>query len=184
MNEILKIFSRVKFNKGCWEWVGTIDIGGYGRIYWRGKSKPAHRIVYETLGGKVPAGLVIDHLCRNRRCVNPSHLEVTTQKINVLRGVGTPAMNAKKTHCPQGHEYSPTNTRFQSGGGRECWVCRRLGRAKYRRRKALGNKLKALAQSVREVVEGVPDIPDAWDVYQDVLTLFQAYAKDKGIEIV
>jgi HNH endonuclease len=88
---------------GCWEWMGCRIWNGYGRV--RNGSHPvlAHRRVYEILVGKIPEGMVLDHVCNNRPCVNPAHLRVSTGKDNVLRGTGPTAVNYRKTHCNEGH---------------------------------------------------------------------------------
>jgi hypothetical protein len=80
-------------------------------------------LVYELLVGPVGADLTLDHLCRNRACVNPDHLEPVTIAVNVLRGESPPARNARKTHCPQGHEYTPDNTYYNQKGWRACATC-------------------------------------------------------------
>jgi hypothetical protein len=96
----------------------------------------AHRIAYELAGLTVPDGLVIDHLCRVRHCVNPAHMEPVTSIENTRRGRGYPIVN-KATHCKRGHAFSPDNTRHDQRGFRECRTCRRaanLGRSEKRRR--------------------------------------------------
>ncbi len=70
---------------GCLEWLGS-SWSGYGRVRWRGVMKPAHRVIYEQYKGPIPAGLLLDHLCRNRICVNPDHLEPVTNTENCQRG--------------------------------------------------------------------------------------------------
>jgi hypothetical protein len=83
----------------------------------------AHRVAFEWLVGPVPKGLVLDHLCRNRGCVNPSHLEPVTQQVNTLRGAGPAARNANKAHCKWGHEFTPENTGVDKRGKRWCKTC-------------------------------------------------------------
>lgn len=110
---------------GCWEWVGSKS-RGYGSMNWRGRSGVrAHRITYEIAKGPIPAGLCLDHLCRNTSCVNPDHLEAVTHRENVLRGAGTPARHAKQTHCREGHEFTPENTYRFPTGQRRCRTCTR-----------------------------------------------------------
>lgn len=109
---------------GCWPWQGTIAGNGYGRFAIRGGSIAAHRFSYELLVGPVPEGLELDHLCRNRACVNPAHLEPVTHRANTLRGDTLTAANARKTHCIHGHKFTAENTYTQWGGGRGCRACR------------------------------------------------------------
>jgi len=106
----------------CIQWGGHINQRGYG--VWRGKL--VHRIAYEFACGPIPAGLVIDHQCRNRACVNPSHLRVVTIAVNVTENSHSfSAVNKAKTHCPKGHEYTPSNTSIRANGSRACKQCRR-----------------------------------------------------------
>jgi hypothetical protein len=111
--------------KACWLWRAGKTRGGYGQFYDGTRTVYAHRFAYEFLVGPIPAGLTIDHLCRNRSCVNPAHLEPVTPGLNVLRGQGVTAMNLRKTMCPGGHRYDYT----KPNGGRGC---RRCEIAKYR----------------------------------------------------
>jgi len=108
---------------------------GYGRMAIgprvNSKQVQAHVLSYETNVGPVPDGMVLDHLCRNKACVNPSHLEAVTIRVNTLRGIGPSALNAKKTSCPVGHEYSGDNLRVFNGR-RICRTCGILYKRKVR----------------------------------------------------
>lgn len=100
---------------GCWVWNGLLTNAGYGRLNWMhlfGVNVPgAHRVVLAAIGQPVPQDKVVDHLCRNRACINPDHLDVVTQRENVLRSPIAPgALNAAKTHCAKGHPYDAENT--------------------------------------------------------------------------
>lgn len=115
----------------CWSWRGTLS-NGYGRLGdGRHNLIPAHRISYEIHKGPIPEGLEVDHTCRNRQCTNPDHLEAVTQRINILRGESIVAHNARKTHCPKGHEYIAENTIVTKDGTRRCRACRREAQRKW-----------------------------------------------------
>lgn len=115
----------------CWEWRGVIAPDGYGRVpsaARHGLTTAAHRLVYARLVGPIPEGLTLDHLCRNRRCVNPAHLEPVTMRENNLRSNGVGAIAARKTHCNHGHPLSGENLRMvkgKYGPVRDCIECRR-----------------------------------------------------------
>ena len=130
-------FESIKINN-CWEWQGYKTKKGYGRIRWRADNNKrnciaAHRLSYEIHKGNIPEGLTIDHLCRNRLCVNPDHLEAVTNKENILRGAGVCAENLRKTHCKRGHEYKK-ETVYLSKKGRCCKICRRVTISNYKKR--------------------------------------------------
>jgi hypothetical protein len=112
---------------GCIEWTAYRGENGYGRFYVDGRGALAHRWSYEYWVGSIPAGLHLDHLCRNRACVNPDHLEPVSQSENVRRGIG-PLMASERhsavTHCPEGHLYDEANT-YTGGRGRTCLTCKR-----------------------------------------------------------
>ncbi len=126
MNEPVRFVSKVEIrpDSDCWWWTGSEMTKGYGRFIADGrKAVRAHRWAYKHWRGPIPAGLQIDHLCRNRLCVNPYHMETVTNRVNVLRGIGPTARNARKTHCPQGHPYSGDNVYIDPYGGRACREC-------------------------------------------------------------
>lgn len=111
---------------GCVEWTGAVIPNGYGHFTRQGRATVlAHRFAYELRHGAVPDGLVIDHLCGNRRCVNADHLEAVTTRENLLRGTSPVARNASATHCIHGHEFAPLNTYVSTSGHRTCKACTR-----------------------------------------------------------
>jgi hypothetical protein len=113
----------------CWIWLGAKVTGGYGMATVRYRTRMVHKLFYERANGPVASGLELDHLCRDRACVNPAHLEPVTSRVNILRGEGLSAKNARKTHCSYGHEYTPENTYLRPDGARQCRACRpRLNR--------------------------------------------------------
>lgn len=110
----------------CWEWAGFINYSGYGIIgHCESKkrfSTRIHRLIYETIFGKIENGYHLDHLCRKRSCINPFHLEVVTNRENILRGLGQRSINARKTHCNKGHEFKGHNLMIKKTG-RDCRIC-------------------------------------------------------------
>jgi hypothetical protein len=130
MNQVmLDRFTRKHTNtgvNGCWLWTGAKTSRGYANFTVDGRTTYAHRASYEHFVSPVPDGMVLDHLCRVRGCVNPDHLEPVSHAMNVARGEGG-QHNAIKTHCPRGHEYAGGNLYVQpSTGGRKCRACRPL----------------------------------------------------------
>lgn len=123
-----RFLSNVDTNgsNGCWLWTKYQRHDGYGNFNVDGKQILAHRWAYINLVGPIPEGLYLDHLCRNRPCVNPSHLEPVTNKVNILRGIGATAINALKTHCPRGHPYDLFNTYKTEYTGRQCRTCKNM----------------------------------------------------------
>lgn len=120
----VRFWAKVVEDGECWIWTGAILKEGYGYFGDLGKCHLAHRWAYKHMVGGIPDGLVIDHLCRNRACVNPFHMEPVPQRINVLRG-DMATGRQPTTHCFRGHEFTPDNVDRLSNGGRTCSTCRR-----------------------------------------------------------
>lgn len=126
---VLRFAAKVEvLSSGCWRWHGNLHPdSGYGRVWFsKTDDRFVHRVAYEWAIGSIPEGLVLDHLCRNRWCVNPSHLEPVTNGENVLRGYSGSAVNARKQRCWRGHAFTPDNTYVAKSGARHCRECARL----------------------------------------------------------
>lgn len=124
---------------GCWSWTGHRDSWGYGVFSVRGAGRRAHRVVWELTKGKVDVTLQIDHLCRNRACVNPEHLELVTARVNALR---SHMFRTLKTHCKRGHEFTPENScwrwsEYYKSRQRTCRACLNARVAKWRSNKKI-----------------------------------------------
>lgn len=132
---------EIDFETGCWNWTACITPAGYGQFWYEyRRNNFAHRAAWIELVGPIPEGMVIDHLCKNRRCCNPDHLEVVTMAENLLRGDGFAGQRVRQpnyaTHCPNGHEYTPENTYVRPKGKRrrECRTCRNTYKARRQQR--------------------------------------------------
>lgn len=134
-----KIWARVDKSgpEGCWIWTGALDKHGYGEFSENRRRRRAHRVVYELVRGEIPPGLVMDHLCRVKSCVNPEHLDPVTHTENVRRGLISYNL---RTKCRNGlHDITnPGNIYVNTDGKRSCRICiNHNARMKYRKRKGL-----------------------------------------------
>lgn len=124
-----RFWSKVKKTHTCWIWLGIQDGRGYGRFSLKHKFYKAHRICFELVNGSIDNSLTLDHLCRNRLCVNPQHLEQVTQRENIMRSPIAPAaINSRKTHCANGHEFTPENTYINTHSDRRYTTPKRMCR--------------------------------------------------------
>ncbi len=148
-----RFVEKIKINPitHCWEWQGTKSHLGYGQFRADGRrdigngrkgtlSSP-HRFAYTALVGPIPEGKEIDHLCRNRACCNPDHLEAVTHQENAARGDAFGKKSGKwkprprPTHCKRGHEYTPENTHHLPSGSIACRACNRISCLSYQAKK-------------------------------------------------
>lgn len=127
------VLARIEVHPlGCWEYTGPLNHRGYGRVQWRShgvrKNEGAHRVVFESEVGAIPPGMTLDHLCQNKRCVNPAHLEVVTRGENVRRQIQAgrhPTAGMSRDFCKRGHLMDEANI-YRGEGKRRCLACRRL----------------------------------------------------------
>ena len=121
-----RFWYKVEKTNYCWNWKLSLDKDGYGRIKVNRKKIGAHRFSYELIKGEIPEGLQLDHICKNKACVNPDHLEAVTCDENIKRAENqVTTINSRKTHCPKGHPYSGDNLFFVKSGHRGCKTCHR-----------------------------------------------------------
>jgi hypothetical protein len=140
-------WEKVEKTPTCWLWRGNKNKFGYGSISFLNKRHGAHRLAYEFIRGPIPEDMVLDHLCRNPSCVNPDHLEIVTQRENILRGTAPAAIQAKKTHCKFGHEFNKENTRFKNNAGHR--VCRKCHAIKTNEKYHLNKKPCGIKNSLK-----------------------------------
>jgi len=131
MEKTLKRFFDKVDVGDCWQWVASKTSDGYGQFFpGDGKRWRSHRWLWTQLVGPIASGLEVDHLCRNRACVNPDHLEPVSKKVNQHRGNSPMGVNARKTQCPAGHIYDEANTRLSvdkfGTTHRQCRACDRI----------------------------------------------------------
>lgn len=125
-----RIFTKIIYVDKCWVWQGSRDEQGYGLLWYQGRTERIHRVIYAYFNGSIPSGVEarkfaqLDHICRNTACCNPNHLELVTQKENVLRGEGITAQQARKNVCKRGHELELA----RNGKRRWCRTCDRQRR--------------------------------------------------------
>lgn len=134
-NPLVRLEAKTRKVGECSEWTGSLTRGGYGQIRISGRLQYVHRVSYEAANGEVPPGLFLDHLCRNRRCVNPAHLEPVTCLENTRRGLSGAAQRSR-THCPMSHPYDAINTYRTKEGKR---MCRKCAADRMRARRARSN---------------------------------------------
>ena len=145
--DLSRFFSKIQVNRQsqCWEWTASLTPQGYAQVSFRGKPAVAHRISYRAFVGVIPEGLVIDHLCNNRRCVNPCHLKAVTHQENIIRGTAPTAVLARTNTCRKGHSFTPETTMVRKKTGvRTCRICfnewHRNRSRSHRAEKALSDK--------------------------------------------
>jgi hypothetical protein len=160
-----RFWRKINKTEGCWYFTAGKTHDGYGQFWDGRKNQYVHRFSYKWFVGPIPVGFQLDHkchepgvcnkgkLCVHRACVNPAHLEPVTSRGNTLRGNAASALNAAKTHCPKGHEYTKDNT-YRHGGHRACRSCnlvlmrqyyeRHKEEAKARRRRSYARKAHGL----------------------------------------
>ena len=143
----------IKLENGCLVWTGKINEKGYGAVKREGKTWRAHRLSYLDFYGHLDKNLTIDHLCKNRSCVNPLHLEQVTQRENVYRGNGLAAVARLKTRCLRGHEFNAGNTKIykKNPTHRICVICKR-----FRQKRNRANKVQSLPENRRPTKNSEP----------------------------
>lgn len=146
---IVRLVNNMLVIDECWVWQKVLTKDGYGQTNYvdddgTHRTKIAHKLMYEQIIGPVPDGLELDHICENRACINPIHLEPVTPLVNKSRSTSVGTVNANKTHCSNGHEYTKENTaiRVNPRGkrSRQCITCRLFAKRKWARKNRLEKK--------------------------------------------
>jgi len=133
MDIIIRFLKKIQIkDNGCWEWIASKSWKGYGQIGNNEKIVYAHRFIFEYYYGSICPDLQIDHLCRNRACVNPLHLQQVSQTENQHRGFGPCGINWRKINCKYGHEFTQENTYIRPNGNRSCNKCNVIKQQKLR----------------------------------------------------
>lgn len=138
-----KLLNRMQIdaNNGCWLIKPTSN--GYVRWRFENRNWPVHRLMFELFYHKIPEKLVLDHICRSRNCVNPTHLRMCLSEENVMVGEGVTARNAAKTHCVNGHKLDEKNLYFHRSGNSMCRQCKKCTSRRFKEYKERQAKLKA-----------------------------------------
>ena len=127
-----RFWSKVEKTETCWNWLGWKTNVGYGQFKINYKNVLSHRFSYIICKGEIIGELYIDHLCRNRGCCNPEHMELVTHRENTMRGYNPASLNSKKTHCVRGHLLSGDNLYLSpKSKQRTCYECRRFTNREY-----------------------------------------------------
>jgi hypothetical protein len=135
--EAARFASKHRKKGGCLIWQGPLDRDGYGTFYLRRMSRRAHRVAWFSVHGDIPEGMVVNHVCRNRACVNPQHLQAVSQTESALRDTTSLGyINSQKTMCPMGHPYDR-----KYGKQRYCSTCDAAKKKRLRERWASENTL-------------------------------------------
>jgi len=121
-----------KLPSGCWQWNGAKQPTGYGQMWNGERPEQAHRIAYRLFVGPIPDGYEVDHLCRNRSCINPAHLRIVTHRENMRCSLTVMGENARKTHCKRGHALSGHNLIITKQGTRQCRICCNMRARRYK----------------------------------------------------